>query len=164
MAKITLKGNEINTSGELPAVGSTAPDFKMVKADLSVADLGSFGKKKVLNIFPSIDTGTCAMSVRQFNKMAAELSDVTVLCVSKDLPFAQKRFCGAEGLDKVETVSVFNSDFAKTYGLEILDGPLAVLCSRSVVVLDENNKVIYTQQVAETADEPDYDSVLKALS
>jgi thioredoxin-dependent peroxiredoxin len=164
MAKITLKGNEINTSGELPAVGSTAPDFKMVKADLSVADLGSFGKKKVLNIFPSIDTGTCAMSVRQFNKMAAELSDVTVLCVSKDLPFAQKRFCGAEGLDKVETVSVFNSDFAKTYGLEILDGPLAGLCSRSVVVLDENNKVIYTQQVAETADEPDYDSVLKALS
>lgn len=164
MAKITLKGNEINTSGELPAVGSTAPDFKMVKADLSVADLGSFGKKKVLNIFPSIDTGTCAMSVRQFNKMAAELNDVTVLCVSKDLPFAQKRFCGAEGLDKVETVSVFNSDFAKSYGLEILDGPLAGLCSRSVVILDENNKVIYTQQVAETADEPDYDSVLKALS
>ncbi|TNE97879.1 MAG: thiol peroxidase [Deltaproteobacteria bacterium] len=164
MAKITLKGNEINTSGELPAVGSTAPDFKMVKADLSVANLGSFGKKKVLNIFPSIDTGTCAMSVRQFNKMAAELNDVTVLCVSKDLPFAQKRFCGAEGLDKVETVSVFNSDFAKSYGLEILDGPLAGLCSRSVVILDENNKVIYTQQVTETADEPDYDAVLKALS
>ncbi|TNF27401.1 MAG: thiol peroxidase [Deltaproteobacteria bacterium] len=164
MAKITLKGNEINTSGELPAVGSTAPDFKMVKADLTVANLGSFGKKKVLNIFPSIDTGTCAMSVRQFNKMAAELNDVTVLCVSKDLPFAQKRFCGAEGLDKVETVSVFNSDFAKSYGLEILDGPLAGLCSRSVVILDENNKVIYTQQVTETADEPDYDAVLKALS
>ncbi len=164
MAKITLKGNEINTSGELPAVGTKAPDFEMVKGDLSVVGLGSFSNRKVLNIFPSIDTGTCAMSVRQFNKMASELSDVTVLCVSKDLPFAQKRFCGAEGIDKVETVSVFNSDFAKTYGLEIMDGPLKGLCSRSVVILDGDNNVVYTQQVAETADEPDYDAVLKALS
>ena len=164
MTKITLKGNEFNTSGELPTVGSSAPELKVLKNDLSEVGLDAYANKlKILNIFPSIDTGTCATSVRQFNKMAADLDEkVVVLCVSKDLPFAQARFCGAEGIDNVETVSAFRSDFAKDYGLEIVDGPLRGLCSRSIVVLDADNKVVYTQQVAETVDEPNYDEALTA--
>lgn len=163
MAEITLKGNEIHTNGELPAIGTTAPDFTMIKNDLSEVTLSTIKGKKVLNIFPSIDTGTCAMSVRQFNQKAADRGDLLVLNISKDLPFAQSRFCGAEGIDKVETFSVFRSDFAVKYGLEITDGPLKGLCSRVIVILDSDNKVIYTEQVSEIADEPDYDAAINAL-
>ena len=165
MAKINLKGSPINTSGQLPSVGSTAPDFKAVKADLSETNLYSYkAKLKVLNIFPSIDTGTCASSVREFNKRAAGMKDAVVLNISKDLVFAQKRFCVAEGIDKTETVSVFRSDFAKKYGLEIVDGPLAGLCSRVVLVLDGSNKVLHAEQVGDIVNEPNYDAALKALA
>lgn len=165
MAKITLKGSPVNTSGNLPAVGSIAPDFAMVKNDLSEVKLSAIHTKyKVLNIFPSVDTGTCAMSVKKFNQSAAELKDVAILNVSKDLPFAQKRFCGAEGINQVETVSVFRHDFAKAYQLEIVDGPLKGLCSRAILVLDKNNKVLHAEQVAEIANEPNYATALKALS
>jgi thiol peroxidase len=164
MATITLQGNAFQTSGNLPAKGSQAPDFKLVRSDLSEATLASYaGKKKVLNIFPSIDTGTCAMSVRHFNKSASDLNNVAVLNISADLPFAQKRFCGAEGIQNSETLSTFRSDFAKEYGLQIENGPLAGLCSRAVVVLDEQNKVLYTEQVSEIAHEPNYAEALKAL-
>ncbi|MBL7546113.1 MAG: thiol peroxidase [Bdellovibrionaceae bacterium] len=165
MASIKLKGNPIHTSGELPNVGSIIPDFKLVKSDLSEASLTTFaGKKKVLNIFPSIDTGTCAMSVRHFNKDAASAKNTVVINISADLPFAQKRFCGAEGITNAETLSTFRSTFAKDYGLQIQDGPLAGLCSRSVIVLDENNKVIYTEQVSDIVNEPNYDAAMKALN
>jgi thiol peroxidase len=165
MTKIKLKGNEINTIGDLPKIGSIAPDFSMVKNDLSEVNLYSIKSKfKILSVFPSIDTGTCAMSVRQFNKRASDLKDVVLLNISKDLPFAQKRFCGAEGIDKVETFSVFRSDFAKKYQLEIADGPLKGLCSRSLIVLDKNNKVTYTEQVPDIVNEPNYDEALKAVS
>lgn len=165
MAQVTLKGNAVSTSGDLPSTGSAAPDFKLVKTDLSEVSLSDFkGKKVVLNIFPSIDTGTCATSVREFNKKASELDNTVVLCISKDLPFAQARFCGAEGIDKVETLSAFRSDtFAKDYGIEMTDGPLKGLTARSVVVLDAEGKVTYTQLVSEIVDEPDYEGALKAL-
>ncbi len=165
MASITLKGNAINTIGELPKVGSQAPNFNLVKNDLSKASLSDFkGEKVVLNIFPSIDTGTCAASVRQFNKEAAELSNTKVVCVSRDLPFAQARFCGAEGIENVINLSDFASgDFGKNYGLEIANGPLANLHSRAVIVLDESGKVIYTEQVPEIVDEPNYKAALEAL-
>jgi thiol peroxidase len=164
MAQITLQGNRINTSGQLPEKGSQAKDFALVAADLSVKTLNDFkGNKVVLNIFPSLDTGTCAASVRRFNKEAGELSNTKVLCVSKDLPFAQARFCGAEGLENVITLSDFRTDFSKQYGLEIVDGPLAGLSSRAVVVLDEEGKVVYTQQVPEIVDEPNYDEALSIL-
>ena len=165
MAKITLKGNPINTFGELPAVGTQAPDFKLVANDLSEKTLADYkGRKVVLNIFPSLDTPTCAASVRRFNAEASKLENTVVLCISKDLPFAQARFCGAEGLDKVHTLSDFRGGaFGKDYGVEITDGPLAFLESRAVVVLDENGKVTYTQQVPEIVDEPDYEDVLKNL-
>jgi thiol peroxidase len=164
MAKITLKGNPVNTSGDLPKVGSTAKDFKLVKVDLSEVSLANFaGKRKVLNIFPSVDTPTCAMSVRQFNKKASELANTVVLCISADLPFALKRFCGAEGISNVEAVSSFRSSFAKDYGLELVDSPLKGLCSRAVVVLDESNKVLYTEQVPEIGQEPSYEGVLRVL-
>jgi len=165
MASITLKGNAINTIGELPKVGTQAPDFNLVKNDLSHASLSDFkGEKVVLNIFPSIDTGTCAASVRQFNKEAAELGNTKVLCISRDLPFAQARFCGAEGIENVVNLSDFASgDFGKNYGLEIANGPLANLHSRAVVVLDESGKVIYTEQVPEIVDEPNYKTALEAL-
>jgi thiol peroxidase len=164
MATITLKGNEIHTSGKLPKVGKKAKKFKLIKADLSVAKLKDFkGKKTILNIFPSLDTGTCAASVRAFNKIASE-QDANVLCISRDLPFAQARFCGAEGLDNVITLSDFKrGKFGKNYGLEIKDGPLAGLHSRAVIVLDEAGKVVYTQQVPEIVDEPNYEAVLKHL-
>ncbi|SHF28985.1 thiol peroxidase (atypical 2-Cys peroxiredoxin) [Mariniphaga anaerophila] len=165
MAKITLQGNQINTVGELPEVGTKAKNFSLVKSDLSRVGLNDFkGSKLVLNIFPSLDTGTCAASVRYFNKAAAELKGTKVLCISRDLPFAQARFCGAEGLENVITLSDFvTGEFGKNYGLEIADGPLAGLHSRVVIILDENGVVTYTQQVPEIVDEPNYEEALNAL-
>ncbi|MFO0612612.1 MAG: thiol peroxidase [Polyangiaceae bacterium] len=164
MANITQKGNAIRTSGELPAVGSTAPAFTLVGANLAEVTLANYaGKKKVLNVFPSIDTGVCATSVRTFNKKASGREGVVVLNISKDLPFAMKRFCGAEGLENVEVLSAFRSDFATTYGLQILDGPLQGLCSRCVLVLDEGDKVLYAEQVPDIVQEPGYDQALAAL-
>jgi len=165
MTKITLKGNTINTSGELPNVGSLAKDFKLIATDLSTKTLNDFkGKSLVLNIFPSIDTGTCAASVRNFNKAAANLNNTSVLCISRDLPFAQNRFCGAEGIENVLTLSDFNTgQFGKDYGLNIVDGPLAGLHSRCVLVINTEGKVIYTEQIAETTEEPNYDLALKSL-
>jgi thioredoxin-dependent peroxiredoxin len=165
MTKITLKGNAINTVGELPSVGSVAKDFKLIANDFSTKTLNDFkGKNLVLNVFPSIDTGTCAASVRNFNKSAAGLTNTSVLCISRDLPFAQARFCGAEGIEDVFMLSDFNTgEFGKDYGLSIVDGPLAGLHSRCVVVLDTEGKVIYTEQVAEIVDEPNYDLALGSL-
>lgn len=164
MAEITLKGNAISTEGELPKVGSVAPDFTMVKNDLSETNLYSVkAKYKVLNIFPSIDTGTCAASVRQFNQRAASMPDTAVLNLSLDLPFALKRFCGAEGIDKVDSASLFRSNFLSNYKIKILNGPLTGLCSRCVVVLDESNKVVYTEQVGDIVNEPNYDQALKSF-
>jgi thiol peroxidase len=165
MATVTLGGNPIHTNGELPKTGSKAPDFKLVNTDLSMATLADFaGSKVVLNIFPSIDTGTCATSVRTFNAKASTLANTKVLCISRDLPFAQKRFCGAEGLENVINLSDFNTgSFGKDYGLEITDSVLAGLHSRVVIVLDENGVVKYTEQVPEIADEPNYESAIAAL-
>lgn len=165
MASITLGGNPVHTSGELPAVGSKLADFKLVQNDLSVATLSTFaGKKLVLNIFPSVDTGTCAASVRKFNESASGLENTTVLCISRDLPFAQKRFCGAEGLENVVNLSDFQEGaFGKANGLEIVDGPLAGLHSRVIIVVDANGTVTHTEQVAEIANEPNYQAALAAL-
>jgi Peroxiredoxin len=165
MATITLQGNPIHTSGELPNVGVKAPGFELIKNDLSKVSLNDFqGTRLVLNIFPSLDTGTCAASVRNFNKKAVGLTNTKVLCISRDLPFAQARFCGAEGIENVITLSDFaTGKFGKDYGLEIIDGPLAHLLSRVVIVLDENAKVLYTQQVPEIVDEPVYDAALAIL-
>lgn len=164
MATITLKGNSIQTAGQLPEVGTQAPDFSMLKNDLSEVTLYSLQKDyKILNIFPSIDTPTCATSVREFNQRASDLGNVLVLNISADLPFALTRFCAAEGINNVEAVSVFRSDFAKKYQLEITDGPLKGLCSRAVIVLDKNNKVIYQEQVNEIANEPNYNAAIKSF-
>jgi thiol peroxidase len=165
MASITLGGNPVHTSGELPAVGTQLADFKLVQNDLSVVTLSNFaGKKLVLNIFPSVDTGTCATSVRKFNASASTLENTTVLCISRDLPFAQKRFCGAEGLENVVNLSDFQEgSFGKTNGLNIIDGPLAGLHSRAIIVVDENGKITHTEQVAEIVDEPNYEAALAAL-
>ena len=165
MASITLGGNPIHTSGELPKVGTKLADFKLVKNDLSIASLSDFaGSKLVLNIFPSIDTGTCATSVRKFNESASQLENTKVLCISRDLPFAQKRFCGAEGLENVVNLSDFQEgSFGKTNGLEIVDGALAGLHSRSVIVVDEKGTVVYTEQVPEIANEPNYEAALATL-
>jgi thiol peroxidase len=165
MANITLKGNAINTIGNLPEVGSKASDFLLKTVELSEKTLSDFaGKKVVLNIFPSIDTGTCASSVREFNKKAAELENTVVLCISKDLPFAQARFCGAEGIDNVIMLSDFSTgSFGKDYELEITNGPLVHLLSRAVVILNENGTVLYTEQVSDIVDEPNYDAALKAI-
>ncbi len=166
MAQITLKGNKINTLGSLPEIGSKAPNFELVANDLSVKTLADYaGNKVVLNIFPSLDTDTCAASVRRFNAEASKLENTVVLCISKDLPFAQARFCGAEGLDQVHTLSDYrDGNFGKSYNTEIVDGPLAALESRAVVIVDEKGTVIYTQQVPEIVDEPDYDKAIKALN
>ncbi len=166
MAKITLKGNPINTSGDLPAVGAKIADFTLVKSDLSRVSLSDFsGSKLVLNIFPSLDTGVCAASVRRFNQEASNLSNTKVLCISRDLPFAQSRFCGAEGLDNVVTLSDYETgDFGKAYNLTITDGALAHLHSRAVIVVDENGTVVYTEQVPEITTEPNYDAALAALN
>jgi len=165
MAKVTLHSNPFNTYGDLFKVGEQAKNFSLVKNDLSEATLESYtGKRKVLNIFPSVDTGTCATSVRTFNKKAAELKNTVVLNISADLPFAQARFCGVEGIQNAETLSSFRSSFAKDFQLEFIDGPLKGLCSRVVIVLDEKNKIIYSEQVTEIADEPNYQKALEALS
>lgn len=165
MAQIKLKGNPINTIGELPKVGTQAKDFQLVKTDLSVVTLSDFkGSKVVLNIFPSIDTGTCATSVRKFNEKASSLENTKVLCVSRDLPFAQNRFCGAEGLENVVNLSDFrNNSFGNDYGLSIVDGPLAGLHSRAVIVLDENGVIKHTELVQEIVDEPNYEAALASL-
>src|SRR5690606_3725742 len=155
MATIAFKGNEVHTAGSLPAVGSKAPAFKLIAGDLSTKSLDDYkGKKVILNIFPSIDTGTCAASVRAFNEKAAGLDNTVVLCVSRDLPFAQGRFCAAEGISNVETLSEFrDSSFSDAYQVKITDGPLAGLLSRAVVVVGEDGQVAYTEQVSEIADE-----------
>lgn len=165
MAKITLKGNPVKTVGNLPKIGKKAPKFNLVKSDLSKAKLKDFkGSKVVMNIFPSLDTGTCAASVRKFNEEAGKLENTKVLCISRDLPFAQARFCGAEGLENVITLSDFaKGKFGKSYGATIKDGPLANLHSRAIVILNEEGIVTYTQQVSEIVDEPDYEAALKAL-
>lgn len=165
MADILHKGNPVHTAGNLPAVGSKAGDFKITRTNLSDVGLKDFaGKKIVLNIFPSVDTGTCAASVRKFNKELSALENTVVLCVSKDLPFAHRRFCEAEGLENVVPASVMRDDsFTKSFPVTILDGPLAGLLSRSVVVIDEQGIVKYTEQVQETTQEPNYEAALKAL-
>ncbi len=165
MATVTLHGNAAQTNGELPAVGGAAPDFRLVDGelnDISLADYG--GKKKLLNIVPSLDTPTCAISTKKFNDHAKSRDDVVVLVVSADLPFAQGRFCSAEGIDNVVPLSMMRSrNFAKDYGVLITDGPLAGITARAVVVLDGNNQVVYTQLVPEIADEPDYEAALAVL-
>ncbi len=165
MAKITLKGNPVKTIGKLPKLGSKAPKFTLIKSDLSKAKLKDFkGSKLILNIFPSIDTGTCASSVRKFNEEASKLENTKVLCISRDLPFAQARFCGAEGIENVITLSDFaKGKFGKSYGVTIEDGPLANLHSRAIVVVNEEGIVTYTEQVPEIVDEPNYEAALKAL-
>jgi len=165
MADITLKGNPIHTKGSLPEVGSKAPDFKLTNGELSEKSLNDYkGKKVVLNIFPSVDTGTCAASVRKFNQEAAGLDNTAVLCISRDLPFAQSRFCAAEGLKNVETLSEFrDTNFSDAYQVRITDGPLAGLMSRAVVVLNEDGNVVYTEQVPEIVDEPNYENALASL-
>lgn len=165
MANVTLKGNPIQTLGDLPEVGSKAPNFRLAKNNLSDVTLDDYqGSKLVLNIFHSVDTGTCAASVRQFNKEVADLDNTKILCVSKDLPFAQTRFCGAEGIENVEMLSDFrNGSFGKNYNLEFVNGPIEGLLSRSIIVLDENGTVLYTEQVSEVVEEPNYDAALEAL-
>lgn len=159
MATVKFKGNEVKINGVLPVVGSKAPDFKLIGSNLSEIKLEDYkGKRIVLNIFPSIDTGVCAASVRQFNKWATSQDNTVVICVSKDLPFASSRFCGAEGLENVITASDFRfNNFATDYGVLMTDGPLAGLMARSVVALDENGKVVYNQLVPEITEEPTYD-------
>ena len=165
MAAITLGGNPVHTNGDLPKTGSKAPEFRLVKSDLSIVSLADFaGKKLVLNIFPSIDTGTCATSVRKFNEKASKLANTIVLCISRDLPFAQKRFCSAEGLQHVINLSDFkDGSFGKTYGLEMTNSSLAGLHSRVVIIIDEKGTVKYSQQVPDIKDEPDYETALAAL-
>ncbi|MBF0196546.1 MAG: thiol peroxidase [Planctomycetes bacterium] len=164
MAQITLKGNPVNTCGNLPEIGSAAPDFCLVASDLSEANLATYaGKKKVISAFPSVDTPTCALSVKAFTAKAASIENVVVLNVSQDLPFAQSRFCAAEGVENAVTLSAFRSSFGQDYGLEISDSVLKGLCSRAIIILDENNKVIYSEQVSEIADEPNYETALAVL-
>lgn len=165
MATVMLHGNEIHTNGDLPRIGSKAPDFTLTDRDLNDVSLGDWvGKKKLLSIFPSVDTPVCALSTRKFNDYAREHADTVMVMVSADLPFAQKRFCGDEGLDNVLTLSTMRApEFASNYGVLLQDGPLAGLCARAVLVLDENDNVVHAQLVPEIGQEPDYDSVLKAL-
>ncbi len=165
MADITLKGNPCHTNGDLPAVGSEAPDFRLTRADLSDVGLADFaGKKKLLNIVPSLDTAVCAISTQKFNAAMGARPDAVALVISADLPFAQKRFCSTEGIENVISLSMMRSrNFAKDYGMLITDGPLAGLCARGVVVLDVDNRVVYTQLVPEIGEEPDYDAALAAL-
>ena len=165
MASITLGGNPVNTIGNLPSNNTTAPDFSLTKTDLSMASLESYkGNKVVMNIFPSVDTGTCATSVKQFNTEAAALDNTKVLCISRDLPFAQQRFCGAENIENVEMLSDFNNgQFGKDYGLEFSDGALSGLHSRCIVVLDTAGKVVHTEQVSEIVDEPNYKAAIEAV-
>jgi len=164
MAQLKHAGNPITTNGELPKVGSKAPDFHLVDAALNDVHLADFKGKKILNIVPSLDTGICATSARKFNEFAKKRSDVTVLTISADLPFAQHRVCAAENIENLKTLSMMRSrNFAKDYGVLIQDGKLAGICARSVVVLDENDKVIYTELVPEIATEPNYDAAIAVL-
>ena len=166
MAQVAFKGNPVNTAGAVPAVGSKAPAFTVAGKDLSDVKLSDFaGKKVVLNIFPSIDTSVCAMSVRRFNAEASVLGNTVVLCISADLPFAHGRFCSVEGLDKVIPLSVFRSpEFGKDYGVAIAEGPLRGLLSRAVVIVDGAGQVVYAEHVAEITNEPDYEAALRALA
>jgi thioredoxin-dependent peroxiredoxin len=165
MATVTLKGNPFNTNGDLPAKGTKAPAFKLVKTNLSeITSEELLGKRVVLNIFPSVDTPTCAQSVRTFNAQASALDNTIVICASYDLPFALARFCGAEGLDKVVPASAFRSSFAADYGVKLVDGPLTGLTARAVVVLGTDGKVLHKELVNEVAHEPNYDAALSALS
>jgi len=165
MAKITLKGNPINTSGNLPPKGSIAPDFKLVRSGLENLALSELkGKKVILNIFPSLDTSTCATSVRKFNKLAAGMPNTVLLGVSKDLPFAHRRFCMTEGINNIITVSGFrDTAFGKAYGVDIIDGPMAGLYARCIVIIDEKGNVVYTQLVPEIGQEPDYDKAMAVV-
>ena len=165
MASVTLQGNEFHTNGDLPAVGASAPDFHLVDGKLNDLHLADYsGKKKLLNIVPSLDTPTCAISTKKFNEHAKNHDDVVMLVISADLPFAMGRFCGAEGIENVIPLSMMRSrNFAKDYGVLMTDGPLAGITARAVVVLDENDTVIYTQLVPEIADEPDYEAALAVL-
>jgi thiol peroxidase len=166
MSTVTLRGNEIEVGGSFPQPGSPAPGFALVGKDLADVTLESFGgKRKVLNIFPSVDTGTCAASVRRFNELASKLENTVVLCISADLPFAQARFCGAEGLENVVTLSTLrHAGFLSDYGVAIASGPMTGLAARAVVVLDEGNVVTHAQLVSEIADEPDYEAAIGALN
>lgn len=165
MALITLNGSPVHTVGELPAIGTKAPEFSVTKTDLSEIHLKNYhGKKIILNIFPSLDTPTCASSMRKFNEAAEKLDNVLILCVSEDLPFAQKRFCAAEHIKNVMPVSVFrHPEFGNDYGVMIVDGPLMGVLSRAVVLIDENGMIQYTEQVKELSNEPNYDAVLKLI-
>ena len=165
MAQTALRGNPVNTAGDLPGVGAAAPGFALTGGDLGAVSKDDFaGQRVVLNIFPSIDTPTCAQSVRTFNERAASLDNTTVLCVSADLPFALGRFCGAEGIENVKTASTFRSpEFLQDYGVGMVDGPLQGLCARAVVVVDESGQVAHTQLVGEIGDEPDYEAAIAAL-
>ncbi|WP_066567147.1 thiol peroxidase [Snodgrassella sp. CFCC 13594] len=165
MSQVTFKGTPIEVNGHFPEKSEQAAEFELTTIDLTAAGLGNYaGKRKVLNIFPSVDTGVCAASVRRFNQEATALKDTVVLCISADLPFAQARFCGAEGIDNVVMLSTFRSPSFKTdYGVDISTGPLAGLCARAVVVLDANNQVLYAERVAEIANEPDYATALSVL-
>jgi thiol peroxidase len=164
MAQVTFRGNPIHTAGSLPKAGSPAPDFKVTKTDLSTLSLSDFkGRRVVLNIFPSLDTPVCAASVRRFNVEATKLKNTVVLCISRDLPFAHKRFCSAEGLDNVISGSEYrDSSFSDAYGVRIMDGPLEGLFSRAIVIANEQGKVVYTEQVPEIGQEPDYEKALAA--
>ena len=166
MAQVTLKGNPIHTNGDLPAVGARAPDFRLTGGDLKDVTLADYrGKKKVLNIVPSLDTSVCATSTRKFNERAGKLADTVVLVVSADLPFASKRFCTTEGLQNVVPLSLMrDKSFATDYGILLQDGPLQGICGRAVVVLDANDKVVYRQLVPEIGQEPDYEAALKAIA
>ncbi len=165
MSQVTFHGKPVKVDGVFPVVGSAAGDFRLVDKDLADRTLADYaGKRKVLNIFPSIDTGVCATSVRRFNELAGKMDDTVVLCISADLPFAQARFCGAEGLSNVTMLSMMRGrEFLKNYGVALADGPLAGLAARAVVVLDADNTVLHTQLVGEIGDEPSYDATLKAL-
>jgi thiol peroxidase len=165
MAQTLLGPTVVNTNGELPVVGSAAPDFTLITADLKNVTLADYaGKNVILNIFPSVDTNICATSVREFNKRAASLNDTVVLCVSKDLPFAIKRFCGAEGIDKVITVSDFrNKGFSKSYGVELVDGPFEGLDARAIVVIDKAGKIKHTELVPQIGQEPNYEAAIQAI-
>lgn len=165
MATTALKGNPTQTNGDLPAIGSKAPDFLLVATDMSEKKLADFrGKKKILSINPSYDTSVCQVATRTFNERATGLNDVVVLMVSADLPFAQKRFCAAEGIEGVVPVSTFRGSFLKDYGVELIDGPLKGVSARAIVVLDENDKVVHTELVPDISEEPNYDAALAAVS
>lgn len=164
MAQVSFKGNNVHTAGNLPQVGEHVKDFTLVDVDLNEKKLSDYsGKYVVMNIFPSVNTGVCATSVRKFNEQASSLNNTKVLCISKDLPFAQKNFCAAEGLNNVEMLSDFRTDFGHTYGVQLTDGPLQGLLSRAVIVVDPEGKVVYTEQVPEITTEPDYDAALESL-